>query len=130
VSEAVAARRDDLSKGVANRGEIEHLLFDLGQFARGSLLQVVRWVTATARIEELGDFVQGETEALSSFDDAEQPDYIRPVRSMPAGTAFWFGDQAAPFVVTQRLNIHASPPGDLAGTHSSTVRSSHIDRLI
>jgi hypothetical protein len=83
--EAVAASRDDLAQGVADRGEVAQFLLDLDEFDLGALAKVVGGMPVAAGVEKFGDFVKGEAEALRALDDPEQGHGVDGVGAVAAG---------------------------------------------
>jgi haloacid dehalogenase-like hydrolase len=68
-------------------------------------------VVVSASVEQVGDLLEGEPEALRSLDHLQQGDRLRQVQPVPAQGALGLGQQPAPLVVPQRLGVDAGRRG-------------------
>ena len=99
---------------------MRHLPVDLGNLAGRALPEIRGAVPVLARLQQVGDLLQGEPEPLRVLDDTDQRDRVRRIGAMPADAARGCPDQATPFVVAQRLDVDPGLFGDLTGLHGVT----------
>jgi hypothetical protein len=71
-----------------------------------------------APVQQIGDLVEGEAEPLRGLDHAQHGDGLPRVHAVSAGAPPGFGEQAAPLVVAQGLDVHARGRRDLPAAQS------------
>ena len=77
-------------------------------------------VMVAAGVEQVGHLLQGEPEPLRGFDHPQHRDRLRRIQPVPAQAAIGFGQQPAPLVVPQGLQID---PGRGRDLRRSAVRA-------
>jgi hypothetical protein len=132
--EVVAAGVDRRAQGAGDHPQVGDLRLDLGQFGRGPRPQAdipAAGVPGPAGVEQFRHLVEGEAEPLRRLDHPQHGDRLGWVQPVATQGASGLGQQAAPFVVAQRLPIHPGGPGDLAAAqagHAAADRSASASR--
>jgi len=90
--------------------QVGELLADIGQFllAQRTRLPAMR---AVFQLQQLADFVEGESEFLRVADEAQPLDMILGVAPDAARRARRLADQPTALVVADGFQVHAGPPG-------------------
>jgi hypothetical protein len=85
-----------------------------------SITRAVRGASGMVTTEEVGDLVEDKSEPLRGFDHPQRGDRLGWVEPVAAQGAVRFGEQAAPFVVAQCLQVY---PGCLC--HMAAAQPAH-----
>ena len=78
-------------------------------------------MVVTSRLEELGDLVQGEPQALGRLDHPQGGHRLFRVEPVASQASVGLGDDAAAFVVAQGLDVDPDRLGDLAGSRARSL---------
>lgn len=95
--------------------QMSDLLFDVGELCLRPHPDVSRGrMGIDPEGEKLFNLAQREAEFLGAFDKPEPPDCILPINTIPRTGAICRREKSLPFVIADRLKIHAALFGHLA----------------
>src|SRR5204863_7769160 len=111
--ERVARTAQHATEFVPHPAQARDLRVDLVDLRRNADPHRVRRTPAVDQPQVLLDLRQREAEALRLLDRADEPYGLLVVRAVSGGRARRLGQEPAPLVVAQRLDIDARPRGHL-----------------